>query len=207
MTRRLPILTILLLILSLTNSYGQDMVITTVDLGPYTPGSSIAALFTIPAATNTRPDNEFRLYLSDAAGSFASERLIGTFKGLYSTFVNGLIPPETAAGTGYKVRIKSTNPGTTGSESAAFEIRAGASVTAKLVNTRLLNPSSPEIFGYCSGRANVNFNLENQSTTDATVSARVTNELNGGPAQDINFNISAKTFIAQQAFDCLWYCG
>jgi PKD repeat protein len=199
MTRRLPILTILLLILSLTNSYGQGMVITTVDLGPYTPGSSIAALFTIPAATNTRPDNEFRLYLSDAAGSFASERLIGTFKGLYSTFVNGLIPPETAAGTGYKVRIKSTNPGTTGSESAAFEIRAGASVTAKLVNTRLLNPSSPEIFGYCSGRANVNFNLENQSTTDATVSARVTNELNGGPAQDINFNISAKTFIAQQA--------
>jgi hypothetical protein len=106
MTRRLPILTILLLILSLTHIYGQGMVITTVDPGPYTPGSSIAALFTIPTTTNTRPDNEFQLYLSDATGNFASEQVIGTFKGLYTTFVNGIIPAGTVAGTGYKVRIK-----------------------------------------------------------------------------------------------------
>jgi hypothetical protein len=199
MTTRLPVLTIFLLILSSAYSYGQGVVVTTVDPGPYTPGSSIAALFTIPTATNTRPNNEFRLYLSDASGSFDSEQVIGTFKGLFSTFVNGEIPAGTPVGTGYKLRIKSTSPETINSESATFEIRDGAVVTAKLVNTRLLNPSSPEIFGYCSGRANVNFNLENESTADATVSAMVTNELNGGPAQVINFNISAKTFIAQQA--------
>ncbi|RZL13176.1 MAG: hypothetical protein EOO89_18080, partial [Pedobacter sp.] len=199
MTRRLPVLALLLLILSVTHGYGQGVVISTLDPGPYTPGSSVAALFTIPAATNTRPDNKFQLYLSDASGSFTSERLIGTFTGLYSTFVNGDIPTGTPAGTGYKIRIKTTSPETTSAESAAFEIRSGAGVIAKLVNKNILNPSSTEVFGFCSGRSNVNFNLENFSTADAAVTATVTNELNGGQAQVINFNVSAKTFIAQQA--------
>lgn len=75
-------------------TYGQGLSITAVDPGPYTPGSSIAAIFSIPAATNTRPDNQFRLFLSDASGNFTATQPIGTFTGLYSTFVNGTIPQE-----------------------------------------------------------------------------------------------------------------
>jgi PKD repeat protein len=199
MTSRLPVLTIVLLIFALSNGFGQGLSIKSIDPGPYTPGSSIAALFTIPAATNVRPNNEFQLYLSDATGSFASERLIGTFKGHYSTFVNGDIPANVPAGTGYKIRVKSTEPATVSSESVSFEIKAGAAVVAKLYNRNLLSPSSSELFGFCSGRANQPFNLENQSTAGASVTALVTNELGGAGQQLISFNVSAKTFTAQLA--------
>jgi PKD repeat protein len=199
MTRRLPVLIILLSLFSISFGYGQGISITTVDPGPYTPGSSIAALFTIPATTNTRPDNKFELYLSDASGNFTSTTPIGTFQGLYSTFVNGIIPPGTPAGSGYKVKIKATNPAVESPESSTFEIKTGSAVTAKLYNKNLLNPSSPELFGFCSGRINFNFNLENQSTAGAAVTAQVTNELSGGASTSITFNVSAKTFTAQQA--------
>jgi PKD repeat protein len=198
MTKRLPLLTSFLLLFTIPFSYGQGLTMTAVDPGPYTPGSSIAAIFTIPAATNTRPDNEFYLYLSDASGNFTSEVRIGTFKGLYSTFVNGTIPLGTAPGTGYKLRITATKPAVTSTESSSFEIKAGPAVVAKLDNNRPLSPSSSELFGYCSGRANTNFNLENESTAGATVSATVKNELTGA-ASVINFNVSTKTFAAQQA--------
>ncbi|MFP5081192.1 PKD domain-containing protein [Pedobacter sp. JCM 36344] len=189
----------LLLFFGLSSSFGQGVAITSVDPGPYTPGSSIAALFSIDAATNIRPDNDFELYLSDASGSFNNEKLIGTFKGLYSTFVNGVIPPSTPAGTGYKLRIKSNSPANTSTASIAFEIKVGAVLTAKIYNRNLLTPSLPELFGFCSGRADFNFNLENQSTPGAAVSALVTNELTGMVFPVINFNQSAKTFTAQQA--------
>ncbi|MBC7567677.1 MAG: hypothetical protein H7223_12020, partial [Pedobacter sp.] len=198
MTIRLSVVTMLLLFFGLSSSLGQGVGITSIDPGPYTPGSSIAAIFSISAAFNIRPDNEFQLYLSDASGSFNNEKLIGKFIGLYSTFVNGTIPLSTTAGAGYKVRIKSTNPASTSTESIAFEIKVGAVVTAQIYNRNLLTPSSPELFGFCSGRADFNFNLENQSTTGAAVSAIVTNELTG-IVVPISFNQSAKTFTAQQA--------
>jgi PKD repeat protein len=199
MTRRLPVIILLLFLLSLSYGYGQGITVTTVDPGPYTPGSSIAAVFSISAATNTRPDNVFELYLSDGSGSFASEVRIGTFQGLYSTFVNGVIPIGSIPGAGYRVRIKSTNPATVSAESRAFEIRTSAAVVAKINNRNLLSPSTPDLFGFCSGRANFNFNLENQSTAGANVTALVTNELTGTASPLINFNVSAKTFTAQQA--------
>jgi PKD repeat protein len=199
MTRRLPVITVLLFFLSLTFGYGQGISVNALDAGPYAPGSSIAGIFSISAATNIRPDNTFELYLSNASGSFASEVRIGTFKGLYSTFVNGVIPTGTTPGSGYKLRIKSTNPAVVSTESTAFEIRAGAAVNARITNRTPLSPSSTELFGNCSGRANYNFNMENASTTGAAVSALITNELAGTVAPIINFNVSAKTYTAQQA--------
>lgn len=206
MAKRLPVLALIFFFVGLSFSFGQGIAITTVDPGPYTPGSSIAAMFSTSAATNLKPGNLFDLYLSDGAGSFTGELKIGSFNGFYSTFVNGTIPTTAVSGTGYKLRIKAVNPVTNAATiisdpSIAFEIKPGAVLTAKITNRNLLNPAFPELFGFCSGRVSFNYNLENESTAGSTVSALVTNELTGQIAPVINFTVTqtARTFTAQQA--------
>ena len=189
---------ILALLLCSFSSYAQ-LQLTTVDAGPYAPGSSIAALFSINAESNLRPENRFTLYLSDASGNFASEVPIGEFNGFYSSFVNGKIPAATTAGMGYRLRIKSTSPALVSNESAPFAIRAGSPVEASLYNRNLLTVSDDQLIGFCSGRNNFNYNLENRSTSGADVTAFITNELTGAPSANILFDVSAKTFTAQLA--------
>jgi PKD repeat protein len=157
-----------------------QLTIGTVDPGPYTPGSTIAATFDINPATCLRPGNVFQLYLSDASGNFGSEVLIGTYNGFYSTFVNGTIPGGTIPGIGYKVRIKSTDPpGIVSTESNAFEIKAGASVEARIVSNRPITGNA-EAFGFCNGARSgsaADITLTNGSTATGTVTATLTNEL------------------------------
>ena len=197
MTRKLfaPLLALLLCSFS---GYAQ-INLTAVDPGPYTPGSSIAVLFSTSAANNIRPDNQFTLYLSDASGDFSAEVPIGQFKGFYNTFVNGRIPADAPAGMGYRLRIKSTSPSLLSNESAPFAIKAGAAVNASLYNRNLLNASDDQLIGFCSGRNEFNYNLENRSTANAEVVASFVNELSGAVLPNINFNVSAKTFTAQLA--------
>ncbi|MCX6319658.1 MAG: T9SS type A sorting domain-containing protein [Bacteroidetes bacterium] len=69
--------------------------------------------------------NVFTAQLSDAAGSFAAPVAIGTLalsgNGPSGT-INITIPAATAGGAGYKIRVVSSAPVVTGSESAAFTI-------------------------------------------------------------------------------------
>ena len=167
-----------------------------VDAGPYTPGSTIAAPFTIGNASCIATTNTFQLYLSDATGNFAAERLIGTYTGFYSTYVNGIIPNTTPAGTGYKVRVKSTAPAAVSTESITFEIKAGTAVTAGITST-LLNTTNRETFGTCTSRPNYDLALSNTSTTTATVSASIKNEITS--ANTVLDLTTPKTFTAQLA--------
>ncbi|WP_316830289.1 PKD domain-containing protein [Pedobacter aquatilis] len=177
-------------------AYSQALTIGPVDPGPYTPGSTIAAPFTIAPNSCITQGNVFQLYLSDASGSFATERLIGTYTGFYSTYVNGIIPAGTPAGTNYMVRVKSTTPAFISTVSAPFEIKAGAAVTAGVVST-YLNTTNRETFGTCTTRDNFELALSNSSTATATVSANITNELTKATT---NLNLDApKTFTAQLA--------
>ncbi|MES2456573.1 MAG: PKD domain-containing protein [Bacteroidota bacterium] len=191
----------LLLFFISSQVFSQQITINTVDPGPYTVGSTITALFTTGNTTCIRPGNVFGLWLSDANGSFADEQLIGTYSGFYGTFVNGVLTTSTpiVPGTGYQVRIKSTSPANIISNaSAPFEIKAGAAAEAKLSST-LLDSSNPEVFGFCSGRANQSFNLTNASTSSSSTTARIINELTPGPATDLLFNTQTKQFTADLA--------
>lgn len=166
-----------------------------VDAGPYTPGSTIAAPFTIGGASCIAQTNTFQLYLSDASGNFAAERLIGTYTGFYSTYVNGIIPAGTIAGTGYKVRVKSTNPANVSTESAAFEIKNGAAVSAKISSTQL-SPTNPEAFGTCITKADNDLALVNQSSSGSTVTTSIKDELSGA-ITSVNFPTPNQIFRAQ----------
>ncbi|MDO7743495.1 MAG: hypothetical protein MUP99_06965, partial [Pedobacter sp.] len=115
-----------LTLLFLSFQSNAQITIGTVDAGPYTPGSSIAATFTIGNISCIQQNNVFNLFLVSPAGV---ETRIGFYNGFYSTFVNGTIPAGTATGIGYKLRIKSTSPVLTSDDSTPFNIQAGTTVT------------------------------------------------------------------------------
>jgi PKD repeat protein len=169
-------------VLVFSESRGQ-VSIGTVDPGPYTPGSTIAATFGL-GATCIAPSNTFELYLSDSNGDFANEVRIGAYATFYSAFVNGTIPAGTPAGTGYRLRVKSTNPATTSAASGPIIITAGNTpVEARITsaqNTTISN--NPVTFGNCNTDENVlttRFSFTNASTA-AAVTVSIVNQIDGG---------------------------
>ncbi len=76
---------------------------------------------TIPyiAAGTYNSGNTFTAQLSDASGSFASPVTIGSFSGTASGNISATIPAGTPAGSGYRIRVVSSNPVVTGSDNGA----------------------------------------------------------------------------------------
>lgn len=179
-----------------TSNVFAQITIGSVDAGPFTPGSTIAVPFNISAGCAAQ-GNQFQLYLSDQNGSFGAETLIGSYTGFYSTYINGKLPATLTPGTGYQVRIKSTAPAFTSTPSTAFEVKTGPPVEAKLTST-LLNVANDETFGTCTSKANNSFFLTNASTANSTVTASITDEVNGGSPTLINFPTAIQPFNAQQ---------
>jgi PKD repeat protein len=147
-----------------------------VDGGPYTPGSTISATFTIGESSCIKIGNTFNLVLVSPANN---EITIGTYIGFYSTFVNGVIPTNTPVGTGYKLKVKSTNPALSSDVSIPFEIRAGTAVKASLSSVASTISNNPVTFGSCNSANNTDFNFTNTSSTNQAT-ASINNELNPG---------------------------
>jgi large repetitive protein len=177
--------------------FAQTITVGNVDPGPYAPGSTIGVPITV-TGTCVNTTTTYNLYLSDAAGSFANPTLIGSFANFYTTFVNGIIPPGTPAGIGYKVDVISANPTITSTNSAAFSINGGTGVIAS-VNSQVINPTYPEVFGSCSGVNNTVFSFVDQSTAGAAVTASFFNELSQLPEGSIAPNAAGVSFTAKAA--------
>ncbi|MFC4211649.1 PKD domain-containing protein [Pedobacter lithocola] len=193
----LQVIALISAFLFFASSVFAQLTVGNVDLGPYTPGSTIAVPFKIVSNSCITQGNIFQLYLSDANGDFTNEKLIGTYNGFYSTYVNGIIPASTPAGTGYQVRVKSTTPIFISNVSAAFEIKAGTVVEAKL-NAPLLTSTNTETFGTCTTKDNNDIALSNQSTASAAVTAAITNELTS-TSTSLAFDTQNKIFTASLA--------
>lgn len=195
MVKRLLFFTFALLFLQISEAFSQ-ITIGTVDAGPYTPGSSIAATFSINPATCINRDNQFDLVLVSPAGVELST--IGSYTGFYTTFINGTIPQGTLPGTGYKLRIKTTSPVLTPiAESNTFEIKTGTAITAAVSSAPVI--TAPYIFGYCPGRPNAVFNFTNQSTATSTVTGTIKNELSGSIDANLTFTTAIQSFTASFA--------
>lgn len=155
----------------------QTVSINPVDPGPYGQGSTIGVPFQLnTTATCASSTNVFNLYLSDASGNFASKTLIGNYKGFYGTFVNGVIPAGTPAGTNYRVRIEATDPAIAPSAAVPITITAATGVTAAASSTAI-DPNFPEVFGTCIGTDNTSYPFVDGSTPGTTVTASFHNEL------------------------------
>lgn len=193
------LVTLLLVLLGFSESYAQLSNVT-VDPGPYTYGSSIAASFTI-GSTCIPITNNFDLYLSDATGDFSNEIPIGRYVGFYTTFVNGTIPnftPPIAPGTGYRVRVKLTSdPLVVSLPSNAFEIKAGTAVNAAVTSSNATLSTLPQVaFGFCTNRTGTaaRINFTNTSTSGGITTINIKNEMDVVPDVPLTFVTSTQTF-------------
>jgi PKD repeat protein len=189
---------ILFKLLTFTSVYAQTITINSVDAGPYGQGSTIGVKINVNnSAACITQTNVFQLYLSDATGSFASEKLIGSFTGFYATFVNGIIPANTPAGSNYRVQVKSTSPATVSNPSVPIIINASAGVTAALTS-QTISATYPEVFGSCSGTDNTTYGFTDKSTVGSTVNADFYNELSQADEGSLTLSPSVN-FIAKAA--------
>jgi hypothetical protein len=85
--------------------------------------------------------NIFTVQLSNAAGSFASPTNIGTLTATTAAAINATIPVSATGGTGYKVRVVSSNPVVTGNESTQLTITVPATAPSLSYDGRLLTAS------------------------------------------------------------------
>lgn len=75
--------------------------------GTVCPGLNIDVLCNVSGTVVN--GNIYRAYLSDSAGSFTTETLIGSLTSNLSAVTIPCVIPKTAKGTNYKIRIKSSN--------------------------------------------------------------------------------------------------
>ncbi len=83
------------------------------------------------------PNNIFTAELSDANGNFAKAVLLGTKKSKINGSINGVIPQNVAAGTGYRIRVRSSIPQFTGMDNGT--------------NLVIRKVSIPDAFAYKKG--------------------------------------------------------
>jgi PKD repeat protein len=156
----------------------QTITVGSVDAGPYGQGSTISVPIKLDNGSGCfTTNNKFDLYLSDANGNFSVQQKIGTTDGFYATFVNGVIPNGTPAGSGYLVKVVSTAPVITSTTLASpFTISSSGGIVAS-VSSQILDPNYPEVFGACYGTNNKSYTFLNQSTSGAIVTASFYNDL------------------------------
>lgn len=149
--------TIFTLVFLLVISQAQaQLTIGTVDAGPYGYNSNITVPLNFPGNVSDLPlNNTFELFLSDATGNFVGNGTsLGSFSGFYTPSLNGVIPNGLAAGTGYKLRIRTSNPAN--NPAAAF-IDVPTTITIRNLTSPqvIITPSNPsnalggDNFGFC----------------------------------------------------------
>lgn len=80
-------------------------------------GASVDVAYTISGTFNA--GNTFSAQLSDASGSFASPVTIGAVSSVTGGTIACVIPPGTPPGPGYRIRVVSDSPLTTGSDNGS----------------------------------------------------------------------------------------
>lgn len=167
-----------------------------VDPGPYGRGSNITVPNQLSAgSTNFASNNTFTLYLSDASGNFANERMIGSFVGFFSRFINGVIPGDAVAGTAYRIRIKSSSPAAVHEFSTAFQVVAAQGPVAGITAPSNLSLGT-DAFGWCGTSTGDNKSILFGVAANAPSSQTLTykNEITGAtgsvPSTSIGYDLT-----------------
>jgi hypothetical protein len=108
----------------LTATANCSAVITSQGTATRCPGDTITVAFTATANAG----NIFSLQLSDASGDFTGASTLNTIPGTTGGIITGFIPQGTPDGSGYKLRINSSNPASTGAASPLTLVVASAAI-------------------------------------------------------------------------------
>lgn len=158
---------------------GNANSITTSAINPlnYCPEQTVQIPFSIQG--NFNAGNVFTAQLSNAAGNFNNPVNIGSLSGTNSGIINGTIPPGTPAGTGYRIRIVSSNPEVTGTDN-------GENITIN--NLPVLNITSVSANSVCAGgTVNITANAGNANISWQESSNGINfNDIAGAQGQNFN---------------------
>jgi len=173
----LRILLVFCCVLAGDKALSQTIAIRGVDAGPYGLGSSIAATITVDeTAGRMALTNKYDLYISDANGNFTTQRLLGSYTGFFTGFVNGVLPNNLPVGAGYRVRVQSTAPVIVSAPSAPFAVTAETGVKAVAASPNT-SSASTEVFGTCVGEVGNKFSLTSTLSSTHAVTASLFNEM------------------------------
>ena len=118
----------------------------------FCPGDVLNVNYTITGIYNS--GNAFTVQLSDATGSFVSPVAIGQITSQTAGTIIATIPNGTAAGTGYRIRVVSSNPNIVGSDNGSnLSVAAGpvAGVASSGLDTICSGNSTTVILSGASG--------------------------------------------------------
>jgi PKD repeat protein len=129
-------------IIGLSGSVPNQIATGTISPLSYCTEQSVSVPFTVQGTYNA--GNVFTAQLSNATGSFAAPVNIGTLSSTASGTINATIPAGTPNGTGYRIRVVSSNPVTNGTENTS-----NITITQGQASTINVTPPSPVSF--CTG--------------------------------------------------------
>lgn len=126
--------------------YNPTIATGTVSTGPYYVSAASGTAISVPyTLTGTfSGGNTVTAQLSDASGSFASPVILGSVTATASGTINGTIPANTASGTGYRVRVVSSNPALTAANN-------GSNITINLVSNSIAPSTTQTIAANANG--------------------------------------------------------
>lgn len=152
---------------------GNSISTGTISGGPFYISSTKTAAVSVPySITGTYSSNDFVAYLSDAYGSFASKLEIGRLSSNTSGDISAIIPGTVNSGNAYKVRVESTNPIITGTESSAFSIKYDNTNPTVLISSGTASPVfQPFTVSIAFSEIVSGFTQEDLNTTNASVSS------------------------------------
>ncbi len=105
---------------------------TSITPASYCAGDAKNISFTTTGTANA--GNVFTAQLSNSSGSFVSPVAIGTLSGTSSGIIGASIPAGTVTGSGYRIRVVSSNPVVTGSDNGANLSITGQVAAAGVIN-------------------------------------------------------------------------
>jgi len=114
----------------------------TITGSPFCAGSVVSVPFTVSGTFTS--GNIFTVQLSNASGSFASPVIIGTLTSTVAGTISSTIPANTITGSGYRIRVVSSNPAKTGSINGSdLSISASPSTPTTTGANLCIGTSSP----------------------------------------------------------------
>ncbi|MCW5909365.1 MAG: PCMD domain-containing protein [Chitinophagales bacterium] len=127
---------------------GTSITTSAVSGSPYlvSPSANVQVSVNFTSDVVFNAGNVFKAQLSDATGSFASPVEIGTLSGATVGAIAAVIPNNTPDGSGYRIRVVSTDPAVTGSDNGSnltvvpFSLSIAPSNTQTIVKNQAGSP-------------------------------------------------------------------